>query len=63
MCRPSVPVPVTNPFGTLPALPQMSIGRSAGAGPSVQYGISSLPVCANDCLTVEVHCGHFVIGC
>lgn len=42
--QPSVPVPVTNPFGTLPALPQMSIGRSAGAGPSVQYGISSLPV-------------------
>ncbi|KAI5075360.1 hypothetical protein GOP47_0009436 [Adiantum capillus-veneris] len=42
--QPSVPVPVTNPFGTLPALPQMSIGRSAGMGPSVQYGISSLPV-------------------
>ncbi|KAH7293405.1 hypothetical protein KP509_28G024900 [Ceratopteris richardii] len=40
----SVPVPVTNPFGNLPALPQMSIGRSAGTGPSVQYGISSLPV-------------------
>ncbi|MCO5578218.1 hypothetical protein L7F22_032056 [Adiantum nelumboides] len=42
--QPSVPVPVTNPFGNLPALPQMSIGRSAGMGPSVQYGISSLPV-------------------
>ncbi|KAH7302584.1 hypothetical protein KP509_23G078300 [Ceratopteris richardii] len=40
----SVPVPVTSPFGTLPALPQMSIGRSAGTGPSIQYGISSLPV-------------------
>ncbi|KAK1326439.1 hypothetical protein QJS10_CPA01g00129 [Acorus calamus] len=34
---------LTNPFGTLPAMPQMSIGR-AGAGPSVQYGISSMPV-------------------
>ncbi|WCJ26685.1 Nuclear pore complex protein NUP98A [Euphorbia peplus] len=37
------PVPVTNPFGTLPAMPQMSIGR-AGTTPSVQYGISNLPV-------------------
>uniref|UniRef100_A0A5B7B6E7 Nucleoporin autopeptidase n=1 Tax=Davidia involucrata TaxID=16924 RepID=A0A5B7B6E7_DAVIN len=37
------PVPVTNPFGTLPAMPQMSIGR-AGTAPSIQYGISSLPV-------------------
>ncbi|XP_011004364.1 PREDICTED: nuclear pore complex protein NUP98A-like isoform X3 [Populus euphratica] len=37
------PVPVTNPFGTLPAMPQMSIGR-AGTTPSVQYGISSMPV-------------------
>ncbi|KAM7525984.1 hypothetical protein LguiA_015886 [Lonicera macranthoides] len=37
------PAPVTNPFGTLPAMPQMSIGR-AGTSPSVQYGISSLPV-------------------
>ncbi|KAK4489244.1 hypothetical protein RD792_005041 [Penstemon davidsonii] len=35
--------PVTNPFGTLPAMPQMSIGR-AGTSPSIQYGISSLPV-------------------
>ncbi|KAI9081241.1 hypothetical protein K1719_036813 [Acacia pycnantha] len=35
--------PIANPFGTLPALPQMSIGR-AGTAPSVQYGISSLPV-------------------
>ncbi|XP_057423007.1 nuclear pore complex protein NUP98A isoform X2 [Lotus japonicus] len=34
--------PVTNPFGTLPALPQMSIGR-AGTTPSIQYGISSMP--------------------
>ncbi|KAF2298073.1 hypothetical protein GH714_011107 [Hevea brasiliensis] len=37
------PAPVTNPFGTLPAMPQMSIGR-AGTTPSVQYGISSMPV-------------------
>ncbi|CAN1299460.1 Nuclear pore complex protein NUP98A [Linum perenne] len=36
-------VPVTNPFGTLPAMPQISIAR-AGTTPSVQYGISSLPV-------------------
>lgn len=36
--------PVTNPFGTLPAMPQITIGRSAGSGPSVQYGISSMPV-------------------
>ncbi|XP_047315699.1 nuclear pore complex protein NUP98A-like [Impatiens glandulifera] len=34
--------PVANPFGTLPAMPQMSIGRNGNA-PSVQYGISSLP--------------------
>ncbi|KAL3499127.1 hypothetical protein ACH5RR_041859 [Cinchona calisaya] len=32
----------TNPFGTLPAMPQMSIGRT-GTSPSIQYGISSLP--------------------
>lgn len=37
------PAPVTNPFGTLPAAPQMSIGR-VGAAPSVQYGISNMPV-------------------
>ncbi|KAI3691934.1 hypothetical protein L6452_31737 [Arctium lappa] len=37
------PQSITNPFGTLPAMPQMSIGR-AGTAPSVQYGISSLPV-------------------
>ncbi|KAL6986547.1 hypothetical protein U1Q18_019905 [Sarracenia purpurea var. burkii] len=37
------PLSVTNPFGTLPAMPQMSIGRS-GAAPSIQYGIASLPV-------------------
>ncbi|KAL0287366.1 UNVERIFIED_CONTAM: Nuclear pore complex protein A [Sesamum angustifolium] len=30
-------------FGTLPAMPQMSIGRT-GTSPSIQYGISSLPV-------------------
>ncbi|CAL0299969.1 unnamed protein product [Lupinus luteus] len=34
--------PITNPFGTLPALPQMSIGR-VGTTPSIQYGISSMP--------------------
>uniref|UniRef100_A0A0E0J770 Nucleoporin autopeptidase n=1 Tax=Oryza nivara TaxID=4536 RepID=A0A0E0J770_ORYNI len=37
------PALVTNPFGTLPAMPQMSIGNG-GSAPSVQYGISSLPV-------------------
>ncbi|KAJ4956227.1 hypothetical protein NE237_013010 [Protea cynaroides] len=37
------PVPLSNPFGTLPAMPQMSIGR-AGSAPSIQYGISSMPV-------------------
>ncbi|EXC28321.1 Nuclear pore complex protein [Morus notabilis] len=37
------PVPASNPFGTLPAMPQMSIGRG-GTAPSVQYGISSMPV-------------------
>ncbi|CAJ1957724.1 unnamed protein product, partial [Sphenostylis stenocarpa] len=36
-------VPNTNPFGTLPAMPQMSIGR-VGTTPSIQYGISSMPV-------------------
>ncbi|KAK1390860.1 Peptidase S59 domain-containing protein [Heracleum sosnowskyi] len=35
--------PVLNPFGTLPAMPLMSVGR-AGTSPSIQYGISSLPV-------------------
>ncbi|CAL1373740.1 unnamed protein product [Linum trigynum] len=38
-----LPAPMTNPFGTLPAMPQISINR-AGTTPSVQYGISSLPV-------------------
>ncbi|XVF12811.1 hypothetical protein REPUB_Repub08aG0152200 [Reevesia pubescens] len=37
------PVTITNPYGTLPAMPQMSIGQ-AGTAPSVQYGISSMPV-------------------
>ncbi|KAK8283997.1 hypothetical protein V6Z12_D08G130700 [Gossypium hirsutum] len=37
------PVTISNPYGTLPAMPQMSIGR-AGTAPSVQYGISSMPV-------------------
>ncbi|XP_068663320.1 nuclear pore complex protein NUP98A-like [Aristolochia californica] len=37
------PVPVSNPFGTLPAMPQMSIGR-AGSSSSIQYGISNMPV-------------------
>ncbi|OVA16590.1 Peptidase S59 [Macleaya cordata] len=33
----------TNPFGTLPAMPQISIAR-AGSAPSIQYGISNMPV-------------------
>ncbi|KAJ0235870.1 Nuclear pore complex protein NUP98A [Hirschfeldia incana] len=37
------PVAVTNPFGTLPAMPQISINQS-GNSSSIQYGISSLPV-------------------
>ncbi|XP_023512469.1 nuclear pore complex protein NUP98A-like [Cucurbita pepo subsp. pepo] len=37
------PAPATNPFGTLPAMPHMSISRP-GAAPSIQYGISSMPV-------------------
>ncbi|KZV45350.1 hypothetical protein F511_04088 [Dorcoceras hygrometricum] len=37
------PSPVLNPFGTLPAMPQISIGRT-GTSPSIQYGISSFPV-------------------
>ncbi|XVF10251.1 hypothetical protein REPUB_Repub07fG0166700 [Reevesia pubescens] len=37
------PMTIANPYGTLPAMPQMSIGR-AGTAPSVQYGISSMPV-------------------
>jgi len=37
------PALVSNPFGMLPAMPQMSIGNG-GSSPSVQYGISSLPV-------------------
>nr|XP_010914821.1 nuclear pore complex protein NUP98A isoform X1 [Elaeis guineensis] len=37
------PASITNPFGTLPAMPQMSIGR-VGSAPSIQYGISSMPV-------------------
>ena len=51
------PVPVTNPFGTLPAMPQMSIGR-AGTTPSVQYGISSMPVTIT-CSELNL----FTIGC
>ncbi|KAL1556444.1 nuclear pore complex protein NUP98A-like [Salvia divinorum] len=35
--------PITNPFGTLPTMPQVSIGCTRNF-PSVQYGISSLPV-------------------
>lgn len=37
------PALVLNPFGTLPAMPQMSIGNG-GSSPSIQYGISSMPV-------------------
>ncbi|KAI3850046.1 hypothetical protein MKX03_024921 [Papaver bracteatum] len=33
----------TNPFGTLPAMPQLSIGHTRAA-PSIQYGISKMPV-------------------
>ncbi|CAL0316652.1 unnamed protein product [Lupinus luteus] len=33
---------ITNPFGTLPALPQISIGQ-VGTTASIQYGISSMP--------------------
>ncbi|KAI3837186.1 hypothetical protein MKW92_028700 [Papaver armeniacum] len=32
-----------NPFGTLPAMPQISIGHTRAA-PSIQYGISKMPV-------------------
>ncbi|KAL8162157.1 hypothetical protein V2J09_013646 [Rumex salicifolius] len=34
---------VQNPFGVLPPVPQMSTGH-AGLSPSIQYGISSMPV-------------------
>ncbi|KAL8159770.1 hypothetical protein V2J09_001307, partial [Rumex salicifolius] len=37
------PATVTNPFGLLPAMPQISIGHN-GTSPSIQYGISSMPV-------------------
>ncbi|KAJ0980511.1 hypothetical protein J5N97_008766 [Dioscorea zingiberensis] len=37
------PTPVADPFGTLPTMPQISIGH-AGSSPSIQYGISSMPV-------------------
>ncbi|CAA6663681.1 unnamed protein product [Spirodela intermedia] len=37
------PSPLASPFGMLPSVPQMSIGRG-GSAPSVQYGISSMPV-------------------
>ncbi|KAI3946919.1 hypothetical protein MKW98_003482 [Papaver atlanticum] len=33
----------TNPFGTLPTMPQISIGHT-GSAPSIQYGISNMPV-------------------
>ncbi|KAL5981739.1 hypothetical protein ACLOJK_015802 [Asimina triloba] len=36
-------LPVTNPFGTLPAMPQLFIGRGVSS-PSVQYGIASMHV-------------------
>ncbi|CAA7047457.1 unnamed protein product [Microthlaspi erraticum] len=35
--------PIANPFGTLPVLPQMSLSQG-GNSPSIQYGISSMPV-------------------
>ncbi|KAI4372140.1 hypothetical protein MLD38_010413 [Melastoma candidum] len=37
------PAAITNPFGTLPAMPQISIGKT-GTGSSIQYGIASMPV-------------------
>ncbi|KAI4368002.1 hypothetical protein MLD38_016619 [Melastoma candidum] len=37
------PAAISNPFGTLPAMPQISIGKT-GTGSSIQYGISSMPV-------------------
>ncbi|XP_024004723.1 nuclear pore complex protein NUP98B [Eutrema salsugineum] len=37
------PNPVANPFGTLPASPKLSIAQG-GHSPSIQYGISSMPV-------------------
>ncbi|CAH2047407.1 unnamed protein product [Thlaspi arvense] len=37
------PNPIANPFGTLPALPQMSLAQG-GNSPSLQCGISSMPV-------------------
>ncbi|XP_074311217.1 nuclear pore complex protein NUP98A-like isoform X2 [Silene latifolia] len=40
---PQQPIAITNPFGTLPAMPHMSIGNT-GTSPSIQYGISSMPV-------------------
>lgn len=38
------PTPVANPFGTLPPLPRLSFGGRTRSGPSIQYGISSMPV-------------------
>lgn len=38
------PSPVAAPYGTLPAMPQISITRTGGGSPAVQYGISSLPL-------------------
>ncbi|CAL5340984.1 unnamed protein product [Camellia sinensis] len=37
------PAPNVSPFGALPAMPPLSIGRP-GSIPSIQYGISSIPV-------------------
>lgn len=47
------PALVKNPFGMLPATPQMSIGNG-GSAPSVQYGISSLPVSVITALTILI---------
>jgi nuclear pore complex protein Nup98-Nup96 len=47
------PALVKNPFGMLPATPQMSIGNG-GSAPSVQYGISSLPVSIITVLTILI---------
>ncbi|MFQ6654242.1 hypothetical protein Gotur_025313 [Gossypium turneri] len=41
-----------NPYGKLPAMPQMSIGR-AGTAPSLHYGISSIPVTILPCFEFD----------
>lgn len=61
------PVPATNPFGTLPAMPQVSIGRT-GTSSSIQYGISSMPVSKDylavlhEMITSLLTCLNFFVG-